>query len=453
MPKSKRRGKGKGHSVDSDDHRLPSNSAVNGYAKGSDYQSYDDDTRSEVSSAVSVCSEPQSDRSTGSFGVADENEETELVEEIEDKVKDAIDGLTEKSAKHRQDCLTSIIKAFSTCDMEELLENNKDTLADALERCLKRGKAEEQSLAAILVALLSIQLGTDDKSEEMFQNFKSVLSPLISDQSGNLKARAKCCEALGVYCFVAAEGMPDIIECMKTLEKIFKNSFAKGDGTLPNITPALAELHHSALSAWSLLLSVCPWSIVSELVKSHLPRLPDLLQSSDVGVRITAGETIVLMYEILYNEDSEQMASDIIDEDILCDRLKNLATDSSKYRAKKDRRQQRSSFRDILRTVEEGIAPEDSIKFASEILVIDSWTRKRQYEALRDIIGTGINFHLRANEFLRDIFGLGPALLESTIKTKSKRTHFERHLYNQAAFKARTKVRGKLRDKRTAFRT
>lgn len=46
------------------------------------------------------------------------------------------------------------------------------------------------------------------------------------------------------------------------------------------------------------------------------------------------------------------MAREIVDEDALCSQLKELATDSNKYRAKKDRRQQRSSFRDILRTVE-----------------------------------------------------------------------------------------------------
>jgi len=36
----------------------------------------------------------------------------------------------------------------------------------------------------------------------------------------------------------------------------------------------------------------------------------------------------------------------------LCNMLKSLATDSQKFRAKKDRRQQRSSFRDVLRAVE-----------------------------------------------------------------------------------------------------
>jgi Interferon-related developmental regulator (IFRD) len=40
--------------------------------------------------------------------------------------------------------------------------------------------------------------------------------------------------------------------------------------------------------------------------------------------------------------------------DSLCMELKSLSTECNKYRAKKDRRQQRSSFRDILHSVEKG---------------------------------------------------------------------------------------------------
>ena len=40
--------------------------------------------------------------------------------------------------------------------------------------------------------------------------------------------------------------------------------------------------------------------------------------------------------------------------DNLCAELKKLSTECNKYRAKKDRRQQRSSFRDILNSVENG---------------------------------------------------------------------------------------------------
>jgi len=36
----------------------------------------------------------------------------------------------------------------------------------------------------------------------------------------------------------------------------------------------------------------------------------------------------------------------------LCERLKSLATDNNKHQTKKDRKQQRSSFRDVLSAVE-----------------------------------------------------------------------------------------------------
>ena len=40
----------------------------------------------------------------------------------------------------------------------------------------------------------------------------------------------------------------------------------------------------------------------------------------------------------------------------------------------------RSSFRDVLRGVEEGEPPNETIKFGREILKIDSWFRKAQYD-------------------------------------------------------------------------
>lgn len=96
-----------------------------------------------------------------------------------------------------------------------------------------------------------------------------------------------------------------------------------------------------------------------------------LLECSDVDVRIGAGEAIALIYEGArqhdenfgfdistdddedeYIQDSETRARQSDEMEELCAKLKQLATDSHKYRAKKDRKQQRSSFRDILRGIE-----------------------------------------------------------------------------------------------------
>ena len=81
------------------------------------------------------------------------------------------------------------------------------------------------------------------------------------------------------------------------------------------------------------------------------------------------------------------------------------------YRAKKERKQKRSSFRDILRCVEENEAPELRVKFGAETLDVDTWARKLQYDAFCQLLGSGTNFQLAHNELLRDVFDLGPPLL------------------------------------------
>ena len=75
-----------------------------------------------------------------------------------------------------------------------------------------------------------------------------------------------------------------------------------------------------------------------------------LMQQDDVNLRIAAGEVFALICELGREkiEDFEPRQFGVLDI------LKDLATDGTKHRAKKDRRQQRSSFRDILRTIEVG---------------------------------------------------------------------------------------------------
>lgn len=137
------------------------------------------------------------------------------------------------------------------------------------------------------------------------------------------------------------------------------------------------------------------------------------------------------------------------DMEALCGSLRTLATDSNKYRAKVDRRRQRSIFRAVLHFVEGGECEEETVRFGLEVLYIDSWARHRIYTAFKDVLGSGIHYHLQNNELLRDIFGLGPVLVLDAAALKAcKISRFEKHLYNAAAFKARTKARSRARDKR-----
>ena len=71
--------------------------------------------------------------------------------------------------------------------------------------------------------------------------------------------------------------------------------------------------------------------------------------------------------------------------DALIDTIKGLATDSNKSRSKKDRKEQRHIFRDILRGVEEGDPPSEKIKFGQEVPLLDYWYKKTQYDCFSKV--------------------------------------------------------------------
>ena len=45
--------------------------------------------------------------------------------------------------------------------------------------------------------------------------------------------------------------------------------------------------------------------------------------------------------------------------------------------------------------LQDGMAPEETIKFGSEYIVLDTWVRRRQYGALKNALGTGVTLHLQ----------------------------------------------------------
>ncbi|KAJ8965275.1 hypothetical protein NQ314_004238 [Rhamnusium bicolor] len=264
----------------------------------------------------------------------------------------------------------------------------------------------------------------------------------------------QCCTALGNITFLSGGEIGEVIILMQQLEAIFSASYLKGDGAVPNIAPETATFHASALSAWSLLFTlITPGNIGTMINSKSLPsleKLSELLKSAHLEVRMAAGEALVLIYE-LGREESE-----VFEEDFAMDvseTLKQLATDSHKYRAKKDRKQQRATFRDILQFIENGTISDVQIKFGKEVLLLDTWTRRKQYDTLCNILGPSINIHLTENELLRDIFEITGIPAASVIPAyyQQQMERFRKRIVNAANFKARTISRAKNRDKRSDF--
>uniref|UniRef100_A0A7N4V3H8 Interferon-related developmental regulator 1 n=1 Tax=Sarcophilus harrisii TaxID=9305 RepID=A0A7N4V3H8_SARHA len=385
----------------------------------------DEDASIETMSHCSGFSDPASFAEDGPEVLDEEGTQ----EDLEYKLKGLIDLTFDKSAKTRQAALEGIKNAMASKILYEFILERRITLTDSIERCLKKGKSDEQRAAAGLACILCVQLGPGIESEEVLKTLGPILKKIICDGTASIQAR-----------------QAELYSTMECLENIFTKSYHKEKDTNGICSTPNTVLHISSLLVWTLLLTICPINEVKKKIEMHLHKLPSLLSCDDVNMRIAAGETLALLFELARETDNDFYYEDM---ESLTQKLRALATDGNKHRAKVDKRKQRSVFRDVLRAVEERDFPTETVKFGPERMYIDCWVKKQTYDTFKEILGTGMQYHLQSNEFLRNVFELGPPVMldAATLKTM-KISRFERHLYNSAAFKARTKARSKCRDKR-----
>lgn len=393
-----------------------------------------------VVSATSECSFFQPDP----LAEVEEVDELSQEEQFQEKIKEAIDLATQKSVAGRTKALDAVCHAFLKRYLPEFVENRRVTISDVVERALKKGKGGELSSASKLAVLLSLQL---DDAEQVYKDLKSIMVHMAADNTVPPTSRAAVVRSLAGLCFLGGGEMAEVVNIMNIMEGIFSASYLRGDGSAPNHSVDLQALHTAALSSWALLVTLMSYADAYRLVDSHLPDLEGLFSSTDVDLRIAAGEATALLLEIAYNYDEEYEPQGL---DRLIGSLRQLATDSHKYRSKKDRKEQRSSFREVLRTVEEAESPIEQVKFGRETLTLDSWGAKVQYDWLCKVLGTGVNLHLTTNLMVREIFELGDPLPSIADCRSNKPSKSERNAANQLAFKWRTQTRGKNRDKRVA---
>ncbi|XP_016945325.2 interferon-related developmental regulator 2 [Drosophila suzukii] len=377
-------------------------------------------------------------------------------ERFEEKFEKALEQATEKSAQTRVQALQAICELLMHRYMPDFVEDRKMTLMDFVEKSIRRGKGQEQVWGARLAPLLVLQMGGDEGISKAMNQF---LLNTVQDKSVGFDARAKCCTALGLLSFLGCEDVGELVQLMQCFEAIFAGSYLRGDDKTPvSVTAEAGTLHAEALNAWGLLLTLIPSGDFVSLMTTGQNMFPSikkflgLLQSTHLDVRMAAGETIALILESGRSHDEDFLEDDIAE---LSEAVKQLATDSHKYRAKRDRKAQRATFRDVLRYLEEDISPEISIRFGHESLTLDSWSIHHQYSAMCTVMGPGMTSQLQENEFIRDIFQLGARPTNTGINgnAKVKQSKLERHLVNAAAFKARSITRGKNRDKRSAVVT
>uniref|UniRef100_A0AAG5DVN2 Interferon-related developmental regulator N-terminal domain-containing protein n=1 Tax=Anopheles atroparvus TaxID=41427 RepID=A0AAG5DVN2_ANOAO len=414
----------------------------------------DDDTSNDNASTYSCYSETQAGDGAlagSQDGSGESSEPGSGFEKYEEKLLQAIENASDKAQQTRINAFQTINEVLVHHYIPDFIDDRKVTLMDAVEKSLRRGKGAEQAWAARIIPLLVIQIEALEDIGALVTVLKPVLLSTAQDGAAAYDARAKCCAALGLLCFVGVDDLSDVLPLMKVLQGIFAGSYLKGDNSPSGANAEAGALHSAALSAWALLLTLLPPSDVVALtlagggnIVPSVHSLVGMLQSPHLDVRMVAGETIALLFELGRQHDDEFLEEELPE---VIEAAQKLATDAHKYRAKRDRKVQRATFRDVLHYLEEDVSPEISIKFGREMLLLNSWGMHHQYTCLRNALGFGMNVHLSENLFVREVLQLGakidePERLRKTVKA-------EQRFLNAAAFKARTITRGKNRDKRS----
>ncbi|XP_068630266.1 interferon-related developmental regulator 1 [Battus philenor] len=406
-------------------------------------QAYSSDEDAGIDMTIDNCSEisGQSDLKSNH-----EDPENDVQEKLEEKVLELIEALNARANAARAAALVALHAALQRRYLPGLLSNHRATLADHISRALRRGRDGEKKAAANVASILALQIG-EDGTEEFMKEVRPALFAACTDKSASIETRTECCSSLAVLCYLLEEDLTEIIEIMRMYETIFSGSYLKGDSSVKVSGAAVEEgaWHAAALDGWALLMSLAEPAHAAALLRSHPPgpaRLLQLLSACNLEVRMAAGGALAIAHERTAGEGAEWPEQQLLPQ------LEQLARDPHKYRAKRDRKLQRATFRDILKYFEEDMVPELSVRVGGEAVRCETWAARAAYGALAAALGGGLSTLAPHCAPLRHALALPEqAPLHAPQRRLDK---LQRHLQNNAACKARTLARNKSRDKRSA---
>ncbi|VDL85444.1 unnamed protein product [Schistocephalus solidus] len=368
---------------------------------------------------------------------------------VSSKLAIAVDALCEKRPELRISALEALIKTFRTNYI--FLDdswNYYDTFLSGLESILKKGKQQEQTLAAECLAISSA-LSTPFDVRSLVPRFQSLLETKLADVSIASTFRGACANALSALVFFGNfDDYSSIKSMMKVFEGIFRGSCLKGDGKAPTNPPPVCTMHCACIRAWGLIYTIIPSFDAKTIGVDIMPCLLSLLQTSSLEVRIAAGDLVALVYERIRQEVDPDYRGPHFHQ--LVQLLTDLATDGTKAKSKVDLKKQRQTFRDVLNFLKASDMPfEQNIQVGAERLEITSCLQNYHYQALCQLLAYGLNSHLLQNELVRSVFDMGPPVTKSTMSRAEKTMNkAARHYANQFAFKVRTQYMLPSRDKR-----
>ncbi|TVY78399.1 Uncharacterized protein LSUE1_G008915 [Lachnellula suecica] len=349
-------------------------------------------------------------------------------QDLGDRVEEIIDR-KRSSAQGRESALAQYGHYLMSHYAFEELESKTSELFPALLKSIKSESSEKETCLALrAIALTIITVPSETVYDGVFQAIKRAYT---DSEFPSVKATAiHTLSAAAVYGGASDEGIEEVMDdFLEIIESDGGSVEAADDG----------DVVTAALEAWGFLATSI--DDMQEKTELAMDAFIEQLDSSDTSVQVATGENIALLYEKSYTdrEADDGPASDVEDEEgyaidssyvkryevyrqkhQLEHSLSQLANESSKRIAKKDRKSLHVNFADILNTVQhpsrgpryqKAIDQETGRRYGSRLTVrihktgsmkIDRWWKLHRLQALRRILGGGFVVHYEQNEVVFD---------------------------------------------------
>ncbi|KAH7407659.1 interferon-related developmental regulator-domain-containing protein [Cadophora sp. MPI-SDFR-AT-0126] len=349
------------------------------------------------------------------------------MQDLGDRMEEIIDR-KRSSVQGRESALATYVHILMGHYAYDQIHSKTSELFPALLKSVKSDSEKEASLALRAIALSIITVPSETVYDSIFQTLKRTYS-----DSDSLAVKAVAIHTLSAAAVFGGASDSELEEIMDDLLEIVES-----DGSSIEAADS-SEVVTAACEAWGFLATSI--DDLEEKTEAAMDAFVEQLESSDISVQVAAGENIALLFEKSYTsrETDDGPASDEEDEeglpidtsfvkryevyrqkDQLKHTLSQLASESSRRIAKKDRKTLHTNFSDILNTVEypfrgpryqNAINAETGRRYGSRMVVrihrtgtmkIDAWWKLHRLQALRRVLGGGFVVHYENNEVVFD---------------------------------------------------
>jgi len=303
-----------------------------------------------------------------------------------------------KRAPNRLNAYKFLVEKLSEDHMHSFVNDNYETLFEAIENSSKKGDIEEKNQANFLTSILYTYL--EDKTlDEYIDKRQSTLKEMLKNDSSKLRSSSTAALTMGSFVANDVNHKQDL-ELMNSILASMRQIFEK-DKDDHNLV--------LMLRSWAVLASDIPAKSVEETVfNEDLPFIVSMLESGDVELRLCSTEVIAMLCEIMKNyydsqEDNEFNLSDyenLIDVDEMYEKMNN--------KKNFDPPENKKRFKKAIECLESGSIETvtDDITICSTKRTFSSWRLFNQLNFMRELVGKGNANHLTHNDQLRKAFDI-----------------------------------------------